>query len=54
MHRDELRHEVSSPVDNKTATSVLSPQPVDNFVDSSSPFIGRPYWDRKEVRVVDN
>ena len=33
-------NEVFSPVDNRAATSVLFPQPVDNFVDSSSSF----YW----------
>lgn len=38
---------VSSPVDNLTATSVLFPQPVDNFVDSSSSLSGRPRRDHK-------
>jgi len=46
---------VSPPVDNQTATSVLFPQPVDNFVDSSSSFFfGRPERDREGVSVVDN
>jgi hypothetical protein len=39
-HRcDEPRPAASSPVDNTTTTAVLSPQPVDNYVDSSSSFI---------------
>lgn len=34
-HCDELRPAASPPVDNQTTSKVLSPQPVDNFVDSS-------------------
>lgn len=36
---DEPRPAASSPVDNRTTTAVLSPQPVDNYVDSSSSFV---------------
>ena len=36
---DEPRSEASLPVDNRTTTAVLCPQPVDNHVDSSSSFL---------------
>ena len=36
---DEPRPAASSPVDNRTTTAVLSPQPVDNYVDSLSSFL---------------
>jgi hypothetical protein len=36
---DEPRPEASSPVDNRATTTVLCPQPVDNYVDSSSSFL---------------
>jgi hypothetical protein len=36
---DEPRPEASLPVDNRATTTVLCPQPVDNFVDSSSSFL---------------
>ena len=39
-HRDELRATTSTPVDNAAATNAPTPQPVDNFVDSSLP----PFW----------
>jgi len=32
---DEPRPAASTPVDNRATTAVLSPQPVDNYVDSS-------------------
>ena len=38
-HCDEPRPAASSPVDNRATTAVLSPQPVDNYVDSSSSFL---------------
>jgi hypothetical protein len=38
-HCDEPRPAASLPVDNRATTAVLSPQPVDNFVDSSSSFL---------------
>jgi hypothetical protein len=38
-HCDEPRPAASSPVDNRAAATVLSPQPVDNYVDSSSSFL---------------
>ena len=38
-HCDEPRPAASPPVDNRATTTVLSPQPVDNYVDSSSSFI---------------
>lgn len=47
-------NEVFSPVDNRTAASVLFPQPVDKFVDSSSSFYWQSRRDRKGVSVVDN
>ncbi len=48
MHEncDELRPAASPPVDSKTTTNFLCPQPVDNFVDRSFssiwPSLGRP------------
>jgi hypothetical protein len=45
-HCDEPRPPASPLVDNRATTAVLSPQPVDNYVDSSSSFLwsslGRP------------
>jgi hypothetical protein len=38
-HCDEPRPAASPPVDNRATTAVLCPQPVDNYVDSSSSFI---------------
>jgi hypothetical protein len=38
-HCDEPRPAASTPVDNRATTAVLSPQPVDNYVDSSSSFL---------------
>jgi hypothetical protein len=38
-HCDEPRPAVFLPVDNRATATVLSPQPVDNYVDSSSSFI---------------
>ena len=38
-HCDEPRPAASPPVDNRATTAVLSPQAVDNYVDSSSSFI---------------
>ena len=38
-HCDEPRPAASLPVDNRATTAVLSPQPVDNFVDRSSSFL---------------
>jgi hypothetical protein len=38
-HCDEPRPAASPPVDNRATTAVLSPQAVDNHVDSSSSFI---------------
>jgi hypothetical protein len=36
---DEPRPEAALPVDNRATTAVLCPQPVDNYVDSSSSFL---------------
>ena len=36
---DEPRPAASTPVDNRATTAVLSPQPVDNYVDRSSSFL---------------
>ena len=38
-HCDEPRLVAFPPVDNRTTTTVLSPQPVDNYVERSSSFI---------------
>jgi hypothetical protein len=38
-HCDEPRPAAFPPVDNRATATVLSPQPVDNYVDSSSSFI---------------
>ena len=38
-HCDEPRPAASTSVDNRATTTALSPQPVDNYVDSSSSFI---------------
>src|SRR5690242_12788129 len=38
-HCDEPRPVVSLPVENRATTAVLCPQPVDNYVDSSSSFL---------------
>ena len=51
---DEPRPVAYPSVDNRTTTTVLSPQPVDNYVDSSSSSFCRPWSGLKGVLVIDS
>ena len=56
-HCDEPRPAASLPVDNRATTAVLSPQPVDNHVDSSSSFlwaVPTTGFEFKGVLVIDS